>query len=290
MRYSIDLLDEQEYIQVAKNHYATKVEWRGYKYEEKHIALCKSVVLRRQPLVFTAQSACAIWGIGRIGDCDMRLHAISENRKSVDPIIQWHFGQPELRTKTMHGLRVASPVRAICDLAGYETPESILTSINSCLYKKLFTKYELDAALKKLSGKKWCDFLERLAFFATDKSESPFESQGWIEIYKSQLVMPEQQKEIVVVGREKPYRVDMCWEFRGRKLILEIDGREKYKTPDVLYNEKQREDELRALGYEFIRLPYWKLKKGMLPQILKDAGVSKRRYFGKLFPNQNRKG
>jgi very-short-patch-repair endonuclease len=290
MRYSVDQLDEQEYIQVAKNCYATRGEWRGYKYEEKHIALCGLVVTKRQPFVFTAQSACAIWGIGRIGDCDMRLHAISQNRKSVDPLIQWHFGPSEMRTKTIHGLRVASPIRAICDLAGHETPESILTSINSCLYKKLFTKYELGVALKKLAGKKWSNYLERLALFATDKSESPFESQAWIEIYKSQLVMPEQQREIEIAGREKPYRIDMYWEFKGRRLILEIDGREKYKTQDVLYSEKQREDELRALGYKFIRLPYWKLKKGMLPQILKDAGVPKRRYFGKLFPDQNRKG
>ena len=39
------------------------------------------------------------------------------------------------------------------------------------------------------------------------------------------------------------------------RLIIEVDGALKYRTIDDLRNEKNREDDLRAMGHAFHRVP-----------------------------------
>lgn len=41
-----------------------------------------------------------------------------------------------------------------------------------------------------------------------------------------------------------------------RWVVVEFDGRMKYDDPQVLWAEKRREDALRALGYEVVRLTW----------------------------------
>jgi very-short-patch-repair endonuclease len=38
------------------------------------------------------------------------------------------------------------------------------------------------------------------------------------------------------------------------KVLVEFDGAMKYSSPDTLLAEKDREDRIRALGYEVVRL------------------------------------
>jgi very-short-patch-repair endonuclease len=46
-------------------------------------------------------------------------------------------------------------------------------------------------------------------------------------------------------------RVDFLW--RKHRIVGEADGRAKYDRPQVLWNEKRREDRLRAAGFEVVR-------------------------------------
>jgi very-short-patch-repair endonuclease len=47
----------------------------------------------------------------------------------------------------------------------------------------------------------------------------------------------------------------------GTRVIVEFDGRGKYDDPTVLFAEKQREDELRRLGYVVVRLTWEDLSR-----------------------------
>lgn len=51
-------------------------------------------------------------------------------------------------------------------------------------------------------------------------------------------------------------RVDFL--VKGRKVIIEVDGKVKYASgdPEVLWAEKKREDALRALGYTIVRITW----------------------------------
>ena len=66
----------------------------------------------------------------------------------------------------------------------------------------------------------------------------------------------EQQAEF----RDAHGRMFVDFLFRSRWTIVEIDGMEKYdKDPHALRKEKRREDRLRVLGYEVVRLTWAEL-------------------------------
>lgn len=76
--------------------------------------------------------------------------------------------------------------------------------------------------------------------------ETVLESASWAYFVEHRIPLPEMQMEIRAVSGRVIARVDFLW--RGRRVIGECDGRLKYLTPDDLYREKRREDELRAEG------------------------------------------
>jgi very-short-patch-repair endonuclease len=289
MIYSGKQLNEQKYFPVAKNYYAMQSERKDLKYGKGHIALCECVADRRSSIVFTAQSACAYHGIERINDYEMRPHAITQSSRRAE-IVRWHLGPPDKKEQIIRGRHVAGPIRAICDLYGSDTPDSILSAINSCLFQNLFTKKQLSAELQRLPKMRGRSCLERLVQFATPKCESPLETLGLIAIYNGQFVMPQQQVEIYE-GYKVIFRVDMYWELPGRKIVLELDGRIKYRCEgrdeddkDKYYKEKMRQDYLINNGYEIIRASWNQIKRGYLPEILNARGIPRRRNMGLLFP------
>lgn len=81
--------------------------------------------------------------------------------------------------------------------------------------------------------------------------ESPAESASWAYFLQHCVELP--QPQVVIRGRDGHFiaRVDFWWE--GSKVVGECDGRMKYQSPDDIYAEKRREDELRADGLTVIR-------------------------------------
>jgi hypothetical protein len=271
-----------EYKQISKNYYVIKAEWNKLYFKDKHIEFCACVNKRRKNIVFTAQSACALFGIARLDNYELRPHAVTETHRCAD-VVRWHFGRAEKYPKKVKGMRVVNPIRAIYDLVGSDSPESILVSINSCLYEKVFTKHKLMTEIQEYSHMKRYGELLRLATFATKKCESPLETRGWIAMYKAQFLMPQQQ--LVINGaRGFSSRVDMYYELPGRKIIVEFDGRSKYTTDKIRWDEKVREDTLRAMGYEFVRIFSEDIDTGEIIQKLTNARIPHRRYFGLIFP------
>lgn len=90
----------------------------------------------------------------------------------------------------------------------------------------------------------------RLVEFARAGAESPLESVSRIRFHKQGLPEPILQQEFYD-SRGFIGRADMWWP-RWR-VIGEADGLSKYDDPQVLRNEKLREDRLRALGLSVVR-------------------------------------
>lgn len=49
-------------------------------------------------------------------------------------------------------------------------------------------------------------------------------------------------------------RVDFCWERFGT--VVEADGRRKYDDPEVLWQEKLRQERIEDLGYRVLRVTW----------------------------------
>jgi very-short-patch-repair endonuclease len=283
MKYSNQPLSKNEYVHIGENYYAKHSEWDGLSERERHLALCLFIVSRRSvPMVFTGKSGCAIRNIPRLDELGMRPHCISQHHRSND-WIRWRNGPTDENASVIRSLLAASPPRIICDLAEDDSPESLLVSINYCLYKKLFRKKDLLAEMKKHPGLRGAKVLRRLLYFATDQCESPLETLAWLALYKSKYVMPAQQIRFhdhgKIVGQ-----VDMYWELPSRTVILELDGKMKYHDENVTYKEKRREDALRAMGHEVIRAGWADVMNGTLTQRLHEEKIPERKYYGRKFP------
>ena len=98
----------------------------------------------------------------------------------------------------------------------------------------------------------------RAVALADGRAESPLETRGRLRIVGAGLPTPELQVEIRVGGRL--VGVVDAW-FEDAAVAVEFDGRVKYtdpwrgRTPEqVLWEEKRREDELRALDIRVVRI------------------------------------
>ena len=275
--FSKTQLDESKYIKIAEDYYTDADDWNKKRYDEKHLELCICVAQRRFNLMFTAQSSCAIRRIVRLDPYEMRPHCISTTTKKVD-IVRWHYGEIDSGAEFIDSLLVANPVRTIFDLAKCDTPQSLLASINDCLYKGLLTKNEISDFLESKINIRGKNKVKKVLGVATNKCESALESLAWIKINNSGFMLPEQQVNVKIQGLLIG-RVDMIWEVRNRKIILELDGMNKYNTLPDLRKEKVREDHLRRLGYEVIRATWKDAMNGNLITYLEDAKIPRRRYY-----------
>jgi hypothetical protein len=285
MIYSTKHLEEAEYIQVTGNYYALRSEWFAMKTVVQHLALCVCLGNRRGDLMFTALSAAAAWGIARLDPYDLRPYCVSETHKRAD-FIRWNYGKRDPHARVMRGILVTGPIRTVCDLAKFDSPESLLVSINYCLRERLFTRRQFLAELERRPGMKKRKLLLRLMNYATPKCESPLETIAWIAIYRAALMLPQQQVDICDENQEWVARVDMYWKVRKEIIILELDGKSKYKDndPQVLYDEKLREDELRRLGFKVIRAGWDDVISGKLAERLREQHIPIRRNFKRAFP------
>jgi hypothetical protein len=89
--------------------------------------------------------------------------------------------------------------------------------------------------------------------FADARAESPLESRSRVRIHEVGLPRPELQVEILDQVGSLIGRTDFCWP--GQRTLGEVDGRVKYASgdPQILFDEKLREDALRDQGWELVR-------------------------------------
>lgn len=90
----------------------------------------------------------------------------------------------------------------------------------------------------------------------------------------------EPQFQVAHTGQFTPagqgYRAD--FRLRGARVLIEFDGRVKYTSREALWQEKLREDHLRSLGYEVVRLTWADLRdpdrvRGLLEAAIRRARV-----------------
>jgi hypothetical protein len=125
----------------------------------------------------------------------------------------------------------------------------------------------------------------RAAALADGHAESALETKGRLRILGSGFPTPALQVEIRVAGRM--LGVADAW-FDPAAVAIEFDGRVKYTDPwrnrspeRVLWEEKRREDEMRAVGIRFLRvadadLARWPVLAERLQRLLADPGPGDR--------------
>jgi len=210
---------------------------------------------------------------------------------------RWRRGEGYVMTRAPLGageawrsgpLRLTSAPRTLVDCAREWPLDDAVVAMDAALLAGRTTLPEVRAAAAAVHHWPGASRAVRAAALADGRAESPLETRGRLRIVGAGLPVPELQVEIRVGGRL--LAVVDAW-FEEAAVAVEFDGRVKYSDPwrgrspeRVLWDEKRREDELRALDIRVVRVAdadlggRWTDIGTRLGRLLATAGPSVRRF------------
>lgn len=183
-------------------------------------------------------------------------------------------------------LRLTSAARTLVDCAREWDVEDSVVAMDAALLFGRTTPAELRSAAAGVRSWPGGIGAGRAVSLADGRAESPLETRGRLRILGAGLPSPELQVEIRVRGRL--VGVADAW-FDDAAVAVEFDGRVKYSDPwrgrrpeEVLWEEKRREDELRALDIRVVRVgdadlgPRWPRIQDRLQSLVASPGPAVR--------------
>lgn len=155
-------------------------------------------------------------------------------------------------------LQVTSPARTVVDFARRCSFESAVVTVDAALRSGLVTRVDLDRAVVRATGWRGVPAARRAVEFADERSESVGESGSRVALWRAGIPPPTLQWEVWHRG-DLIGRTDFAWE--EQRAVGEFDGQVKYgrllrpgQDPgQVVFEEKIREDAIRAAGYTVAR-------------------------------------
>ncbi len=185
-------------------------------------------------------------------------------------------------------LRVTRAPRSLVDHSREVPLEDAVIAMDAALLRGKVAPAELSHAAERAARWPGGPAALRAVALADGRAESPLETRGRLRIVGAGLPTPELQVEIRVGGRL--VAVVDGW-FDDAAVAVEFDGRVKYTDPwrdrspgQVLWEEKRREDELRALDIRVVRIadadvgPAWAATEQRLRHLTSTPGPTERRF------------
>lgn len=154
--------------------------------------------------------------------------------------------------------RAVDPALAVVQ-AGMSQVSSMLVAADAALRIGSVTPSRMRAAAEALKGQRGITAARKAIEWCDGRHESPGETLA-ARLLRSlgYAAIPQ----VVIERSEAPGRMYVAdFLIDGTRVIVEFDGRGKYDDPTVLFAEKQREDELRRLGYVVVRLTWEDLSR-----------------------------
>lgn len=237
-------------------------------------------------------SALTVHGLPTYGEADVvHLCRTDGARGRRDGTVWVHRPVDPEWTTVVDGLRVVTPVLAALQVAATDGPEPGLVALDGVLHdarerdRRTGGTTEHDAALAEVARVLEARLVGRsratrqVVELADGRSESVGESRSRWLLHLLGLGPWELQHEVRDESGQLVGVADL--KLVGHAVLLEFDGQLKYDDRRDLVAEKLREDRIRALGYEFVRLVWADLER---PQHVRqrvlealDRAVSRRR-------------
>lgn len=208
------------------------------------------------PYALSHQSALAVMGISHFGtDDDVHMVRTDGGRGRRANVLVVHEAVPEASVHTTPtGVRVVDVAVACLQVAVRWGALPGLVSADSALHLEQMTHDDLVGARALFTARPG----QRALRATLDRATGEHESVGETRCSEVMLTLglPSFERQVWVRDRSGVAvgRVDFL--IRSTRTIVEFDGMMKYTSPEVLRQEKLREDRLRALGYEVVRLTW----------------------------------
>lgn len=146
---------------------------------------------------------------------------------------------------------IVTLAQAVVQTGQVSGPADALIAADAALHRRLVTTAELDRALERFSGHPFTAEVRRVLRLADGRAESPGETLLRRILVDAGLAVTPQ---FVVTDGPVRWRADFV--VAGTMVLVEFDGLAKYGGAADLVAEKRREDRLRALGYEVVRVTW----------------------------------
>lgn len=236
--------------------------WRAAPPWERHAlrarAVARSLGMPAGPYLLSHHSALVLHGVGVFGVDDL-VHLVRTDgvrgRKDatvhVHPPVPPGFAAP-IRTAT-GGLPTVTVAHGCAQVAAAFGTEAGLVAADTALRLELTTPTLLVGAAREVTGRDGCAVGKAMAL-ADGRSGSAGESRTRWLLHWIGMPAPELQAVIRDAAGDLVAVTDFL--FRDQWTVVEFDGALKYATTADLVAEKRREDRLRELGYEVVRVTW----------------------------------
>lgn len=176
-----------------------------------------------------------------------------------------HRGQGRDAYALLDGTGCVRPALAVLGTAMLCGAEAGVVAADAALARSLVTQEELQDWLGRLSRHPSVRSARLAADLADARSESVGESRTRLVLWSLDLGVPTPQVEIRDGSGFLVGRVDFLYE--EQRTVVEFDGLVKYGAAEgrqALVAEKRREDRLRDLGYQVVRVTWAELDRPVL--------------------------
>jgi hypothetical protein len=257
---------------VARGSYLDADGWAKLDRHERYRVRIAAVADRLGPdTVLSHDSAAALWRLPWVGPWPHKVHVTIDHAaggRSNAEVFRHTTGTPEV-FEFIDGLKVTTLARTIADVARTTSFGNAVTATDAALRRTRHpiggvprTTVEPGDLLTELVGVPLHQGLAkatRAIEFADGRADRPGESMSRVSILRADLTAPLLQQPLRGLSG-RLWTVDFWWpEFN---VIGEFDGKWKYTDPtfmagrtpqQVMLDEKDREDDLRAANHGFTR-------------------------------------
>ncbi|GGK66760.1 type IV toxin-antitoxin system AbiEi family antitoxin domain-containing protein [Ornithinimicrobium pekingense] len=205
-------------------------------------------------LAVSHQSALALMELAVHGvDDAVHLSRVGTGKSYRSTGLHVHGPVDGEHTVTIDGTLVVTPQLACLQVAAASGVESGLVAADSALRAGACTRDDLTALVGLPTLRTGHPSVRLVTRLADGRRESAGESRtAWL---LHQLPVPPPVPQVVIRhGGAVVARVDFLLE--GTRVVVEFDGMLKYSAVRDVHAEKRREDALRTLGYEVVRLTW----------------------------------
>jgi hypothetical protein len=258
------LVRRGEIVRLRRGAYVAAPLWLAADDRAKHLLRAQAVAAQLQPpAVLSHVSAAVALGLPVWGVSLDTVHVTRPRRGQTrhEAGVTHHAGAlwPE-HVANVDGLPVTRADRTVVDLARLAGFEGGVVTADAALHLGMTTHADLREVALLTADWPASRVSNRVVAFADGLAESVGESRSRVLCDREGLPAPELQVEIRA-GGQLLGRVDLL--LRRARTVIEFDGRVKYRLgggqdmrtiEQTLWQEKIREDRIRAEGYRFVRL------------------------------------
>ncbi|MGX1772389.1 hypothetical protein ACWIGW_09755 [Nocardia brasiliensis] len=250
-----------DWCRLRRGTYVDRATYRELDSVGRHRTLIDAVVsVAGQGTAVSHQSAAVVYGAPLWQAPLDKVHVTRDRRTGgrIKSDVKIHCA-PIGALVEVDGLLVTTPARTVVDLARTLPFESAVVTGDALLRDFGVSDEELVAELEQAKSRSGIAAAKRVIAFLDGRTESVGESRSRVLLARSGLPEPTSQGNVFDRDAKFLGRVDFY--FEGTGVLCEFDGRVKYgrllrpgqDAGDAVFEEKVREDAMRACGFQLVR-------------------------------------